>query len=71
MHQSIGDADTLIVHCALKLATQGTEVMVLADDTDVLILLIYQWYYSMLGIQLNGKCLLSARMKQNTEVLED
>ena len=35
--------DLMIVPCALQLATQGTEVMVVADDTDVLILLIYHW----------------------------
>ena len=50
MHQSTGDADTMIVHCALQLATHGTEVMVVEDDTDVLILLIYHWQGQMANV---------------------
>ena len=38
VHQSTGDADTMIVCCALQYANQGTEVTVVADDTDVLVL---------------------------------
>ena len=38
-HICTGDADTMIVTCALQYATQGTkEVTVVADDTDVLVL---------------------------------
>ena len=36
MHQSNLDADTLIVQCALQFAIEGC---VVADDTDVLVLL--------------------------------
>ena len=50
VHQSTGDADTMIVHCVLQLATQGTEVMVVADDTDVLILLIHHWQGEMANV---------------------
>ena len=50
VNQSTGDADTMIVHCALQLATQGTEVMVVADDTDVLILLIFHWHGEMANV---------------------
>lgn len=42
-----GDADTLIAQCALQYADQGHEVYVVADDTDVLVLLMYHWKYSM------------------------
>ena len=36
-----GDADTMIVTCALQYASQGNDVNVVADDTDVLVLLMY------------------------------
>ena len=35
-----GDADTSIAQCALQYADQGHEVSVVADDTDVLVLLM-------------------------------
>ena len=42
VHNSTGDADTMIVSCALQMATEGSrEVIVVADDTDVLILLMH------------------------------
>ena len=37
------DADTHIVRCALELATTGVHVSVAADDTDVVLLLLYHW----------------------------
>ena len=43
VHQSTGDADTKIVWCALQYAIEGSEVNVVADDTDVLVLLMYHW----------------------------
>ncbi len=43
VHNSTGDADTMIVACALQLASEGKEVNVVADDTDVLILLMHLW----------------------------
>lgn len=33
VHNCTGDADTMIVLCALQYAIQGTEVSVVADDT--------------------------------------
>ncbi len=49
VHQSPGDADTIIVACALQYATQGIEVTVIADDTDILILLMHH-------AKRDGKC---------------
>ena len=36
VHNSTGDADTLIVKCALEFAINQDEVNVVADDTDML-----------------------------------
>ena len=47
VHTSTGDADTMIVSCALEIANNGMEVNVVADDTDVLILLMYHWRKTM------------------------
>ena len=35
VHTADGDADTMIVTCALQYASQGSVVNVVADDTDV------------------------------------
>ena len=43
VHNSTGDADTMIAASALEIATEGKEVNVVADDTDVLILLMHHW----------------------------
>ena len=50
VHQSAGDADTMIVACALQYATQGIEATVVADDTDVLVLLMYHWQKEMADV---------------------
>ena len=50
VHNSTGDADTMIVACALQMAMEGKEVTVVADDTDVLILLMYHWTESMADV---------------------
>ena len=47
VHNSTGDADTMIVARALHMAMEGTEV---ADDTDVLILLMHHWVESMADV---------------------
>ncbi len=64
--QSTGDADTMIVACALQFAIEGNEVTVVADDTDVLVLLMYHWKENMANIRFQsepkksqGKTLLS------------
>ena len=46
VHQSTGDADTMIVQCALQYAIEGSEVNVVADD-NVLVLLMYHWKQNM------------------------
>ena len=33
----------MIVSCALRIATQSNDVIVVVDDTDILILLIHHW----------------------------
>ena len=47
VYNSTGDADTMIVKCALDFAVQGNEVTIVSDDTDILVLLIYHWKISM------------------------
>ena len=42
--QCTGDADTSIVEKAIQYAHDGKTVVVAADDTDVLVLLIYHWH---------------------------
>ena len=41
--QTTGDADTLICSTAIHKATNGEAVTVVADDTDVLVLLVHHW----------------------------
>ena len=43
VHQSINDADTLVVHHALQNARLGRNTTVVADDTDILVLLMYHY----------------------------
>ena len=50
VHNNTGDADTMIVACALEFANQGSQVNVVADDTDILVLLIYHWNQNMADI---------------------
>ena len=51
VHNSTGDADTMIVSCALQMATEGSkEVIAVADDTDVLILLMHHWTENMADV---------------------
>ena len=55
VHNSTGDADTLIVKCALQFARQGREVSVVADDADVLVLLMYHWNQNMADIYFHSE----------------
>jgi hypothetical protein len=48
--QSKGDADTLIVKAALDLATSNKPTTVIADDTDILILLLHHYRTAMSDI---------------------
>ena len=54
-----GDADSTICHTALDLATTGEkEVVLIADDTDIFVMLIYHWKSEMIKISysFNKKC---------------
>ena len=53
--QSRYDADCIIVKCALQLATEGNVVTVVAEDTDILVLLMYHWNMSMADIYLKSE----------------
>lgn len=44
---SVGDADVMIVEKAINFASDKTDVAVVADDTDILILLTYHWKQEM------------------------
>ena len=50
--KSYGDADTDIVSEALWLATQGNSVIVAVNDTDILVLILYQFPNDMADIYL-------------------
>ena len=46
-----GDADSTICHTALDLATTGEkEVVLVADDTDIFVMLVYHWKSEMKNI---------------------
>ena len=45
VHQAFQDADTLIAKCALNFARENQPVMVVADDTDVLVLLVFPFQF--------------------------
>ena len=57
VHNSTGDADSMIVACALQMSMEGKKVNVVADDTDVIILLMttgqkaWQMYISCLSLK--------------------
>lgn len=55
VHISSGDADTLIVASALHFAEQGHDVSVEADDTDIIVLLMYHWKPNMADIYFRPK----------------
>ena len=50
-----GDADTQIVKEALDFVCEGREVTVVADDTDILVLLLHHWQPSMTNIYLRNE----------------
>ena len=46
-----GDADSTIYHTALDLTTTGEEeVVLIADDTDIFVMIIYHWKFEMKNI---------------------
>ena len=53
-----GDADSTICHTALDLATIGEkEVVLITDDTDIFVMLIYHWKSEMKNIFYQQKTL--------------
>jgi len=55
VHQATDDADTLVVKEALKLATAKKVVSVIANDTDILVLLLYHFCSDMSDIFMYSK----------------
>ena len=45
--ESDGDADVLIVQTAIKFASEGQEVSVIAEDTDIFVLLLHHFQENM------------------------
>ena len=54
--QSVSYADTLIVSAAIDLASDGKHTTVIADDTDILVLLLFHWNADMADIHLRSEC---------------
>ena len=55
MIQSESDADTHIMSAAIALASDGNHTTVIADDTDILVLLPFHWNADMADIQLRSE----------------
>ena len=64
VHQASNDADTLIASKALELASSGRLVSVIADDTDILVLLIHHYQPNMADIHFVSEL----RNKKETKV---
>ena len=61
--QCESDADTEIVDAALQFANHSKSVTVVADDTDILILLLHFWSYEMATIFLRSESKQQKNMK--------
>ncbi len=53
--QNKGDADSQIVSAAIALASDGKHTAVIADDTDILVLLLFHWNADMADIHLRSE----------------
>ena len=53
--QALNDADTLIAHTALQIALSHVPVTVVANDTDVLVLLVYHFKHYMADIVMKSE----------------
>ena len=62
VNQYPGDADTAIVYTALEYAALGTEVNLVADDTDVLVLLMLHWKENMTDVFFHSEARKSLQM---------
>ena len=65
VRQCESDADTKIVDAALKIASLGQIVTVVADDTDILILLLYFWSSEMAAVYMRSE----PKKQQNLKLL--
>ena len=69
--QSHGDVDTDVISEALRFATQGNSVTVVADDTDILALLLYHFSNDMGDIYLlSGSKKSSRKLKKLISICE-
>ena len=69
--QSHGDVDTDVISEALRFATQGKSVTVVADDTDILALLLYHFSNDMGDIYLlSGSKKSSRKLKKLISICE-
>lgn len=55
VQQALDDADTLIVATAISIAKNNQPVTVVANDTDVLVMLIYHFHSSMADLVLHSE----------------
>ena len=55
MIQSESDADTHIISAAIVLASDGKHTTVIADDTDILVVLLIHWNADMADIHLRSE----------------
>ena len=53
VHQASNDADTLIVKTAIEIAENNVPVTVVANDTDVLVLLLYHFQTNMADLYMH------------------
>ncbi len=61
MIQSESDADTQIVSAAIALASDRKHTTVIADDTDIIVLLFFHWNAEMTDI-------VTVRMHESTKI---
>ncbi len=69
--QSAGDADGMIVERAIQLAKEDNVVTVVADDTDILVLLLYHWKNTMSDIYFQSELKRSQRKNVNIWKIRD
>ena len=56
VHVCTEDADTKIAQCALNISEEESKcVNVVADDTDVAVLLLYHWSPTMVDVTFNSE----------------
>ena len=66
--QALNDTDTLIVEKALEFAASGVPVTVVANDTDILVLLVYHFHHGMADICMRSE--VSKRGSSGSELIQ-